>query len=163
MTNAKRDAKDQPDIVECGVRIDARPETVFKYLIDPERIVRWLGPVQVQDPRPGGEIKIGIATKYPGSGRIVEIDPPRRLVYTWGWDEPNHPIPSGSTRVEVDLTPDGDGTHVRLRHLGLPLDAVADHTAGWQHFLDRLAIAAPGGDPGPDPAASQASQKAARS
>ena len=151
------------NVVECEVQIEARPEIVFRYLVDPERIAVWLGPVRALDARPGGEVKIDIATQYPGSGTIVELDPPRRLVYTWGWDEPGHPIPSGSTRVEVELTPVGDGTHVRLRHLGLPLDAVADHSSGWQHFLDRLAIAATGRDPGPDPAAKPKTQPAARS
>jgi uncharacterized protein YndB with AHSA1/START domain len=151
-------ANETPNVVECKVQIDARPETVFQYLTDPDRIARWLGPVQKLDARPGGEIKIGVATIYSGSGTIVEIDPPRRLVYTWGWDEPGHPIPSGSTRVEVDVTPDGAGSVVQLRHLGLPLDAIADHTNGWQHFLDRLAIAGAGGDPGPDPAATPKAQ-----
>ena len=148
------------NVVECDVQIDARPEIVFQYFLDPERIAKWSGPVIALDPRPGGEIKIALSGVYSGSGQVVEVDPPRRLVYTWGWDEPGHPIPSGSTRVEIDLTPAGKGTQVRLRHLGLPLDAVDDHTKGWTFYLDRLAIVAIGGDPGPDPTAEKAKQAA---
>ena len=35
-------------------------------------------------------------------------------------------------------------------HRGLPDGAVGDHTSGWDHYLERLAIAASGGDAGPD-------------
>jgi uncharacterized protein YndB with AHSA1/START domain len=146
-------SNEQDDVVECEVHIDARPEIVFQYFLDPERIARWSGTVLALDPRPGGEIRVAMSSIHPGSGQIVEVDPPRRLVYTWGWEEPGHPIPPGSTRVEIDLTPAGDGTHLRLRHLGLPADALDDHRAGWQFYVDRLAILASGGDPGPDPTA----------
>jgi uncharacterized protein YndB with AHSA1/START domain len=136
--------------VEREIRIGARPEIVFQYFVDPARMARWLGPAAALDVRPGGTIQLGVGGQHGGSGQFVEIDPPHRIVYTWGWEEPNHPIPPGSTRVEVDLTPDGDGTLLRFRHLGLPADAVDDHNTGWAHYLDRLAIAAVGGDPGPD-------------
>ena len=48
------------------------------------------------------------------------------------------------------LIPDGEGTLVRLAHRDLPAEARDSHRAGWTHYLDRLAIVAPGGDPGPD-------------
>ena len=76
--------------------------------------------------------------------------PDRKVVFTFGWDEPNHPIPARSTEVEITLTPDGDKTRVRLVHRGLPDDAVSDHTQGWDHYLDRLAIVSAGGRVGPD-------------
>jgi hypothetical protein len=56
--------------------------------------------------------------------------------------------------VEVHLRRDGDGTRVTLRRRDLPdAEAAAQHRAGWQHYLDRLVVAAGGGDPGPDPTA----------
>ena len=142
---------ERDDIVEREIQIAAPPATVFQYFVDPERLARWIGQALAVDVRPGGEMRVLIAGQHVSSGRFVEIDPPRRLVYTMGWDEPNHPIPPGSTRVEIDLTADGDGTLLRLRHAGLPQDAVADHAGGWTHYLGRLATAAAGGDPGPDP------------
>ena len=45
-----------------------------------------------------------------------------------------HPIPAGSTTVEITLHPEGDKTRVRLAHRGLPDDAVSDHTGGWDHY-----------------------------
>jgi uncharacterized protein YndB with AHSA1/START domain len=137
-------------VVKREIQIEAPPETVFRYFVDPERLERWIGKALTVDVRPGGEMRVLIAGQHVSSGQFVEIDPPRRLVYTMGWDEPNHPIPPGSTRVEIDLTAVGDGTLLQFRHTGLPQDAVDDHAGGWTHYLNRLAIAAPGGDPGPD-------------
>ena len=82
--------------------------------------------------------------------------PERRLVFTWGWEgqdesEGPHAVPPGSSRVEVSLEPDGDGTLVRLRHLDLPEESREIHGQGWDLYLGRLASAAVGKDPGPDP------------
>jgi uncharacterized protein YndB with AHSA1/START domain len=61
-------------------------------------------------------------------------------------------VPSGSSVVEFELTPSGDGTTLRFRHRDLPsADAAASHAHGWDHYLARLAIAARGDDPGEDP------------
>ena len=69
------------------------------------------------------------------------------------------PLPLSSRRPSVSfggfgLTPDGDGTLLRLRHTGLPAEEGETHTQGWAHYLQRLSIAAVGQDPGPDPLAS---------
>ena len=85
--------------------------------------------------------------KHPGVGEFVEVVPDRKVVFTFGWDEPDHPIPAGSTEVEITLIPDGGKTRVRLVHRGLPDDAVADHTHGWDHYLDRLAVASAAATP----------------
>jgi uncharacterized protein YndB with AHSA1/START domain len=132
----------------CELRIEASPEIVFRYLTQPELMSRWLGEVVAFDPTPGGRVQILISGGHSGSGQTLEVVPNRRLSYTFGWDEPNHPIPSGSTRVDVDLTPDGSGTILRLRHSGLPADAVADHTAGHTQLLHQLADAVANDDPG---------------
>jgi hypothetical protein len=58
----------------------------------------------------------------------------------------------GSTRVEFELVPNGDGTTLRLRHRHLPsAEAAALHAHGWDHYLGRLAAVAAGEDPGSDP------------
>jgi hypothetical protein len=53
--------------------------------------------------------------------------------------------------VEVTLSPDGDGTLLRLVHRGVPQESRRSSAAGWAHYLPRLALAAAGYDPGPDP------------
>jgi Activator of Hsp90 ATPase homolog 1-like protein len=60
-------------------------------------------------------------------------------------------VPRGASTVEVDLLPDPEGTLVRLTHRNLPPAAFTSHRAGWEHYLDRLAVCAAGGDAGPDP------------
>jgi uncharacterized protein YndB with AHSA1/START domain len=85
------------------------------------------------------------------SGKFVEVDPPRRIVFTWGWEMELFATPPQSTTVEVSLEPDGEDTLVRLTHRGLPAGAVAFHRAGWEHYLPRLAAVASGADPGGDP------------
>jgi uncharacterized protein YndB with AHSA1/START domain len=141
-------------VLEREVRIAASPETVFSYFTDPEKLLRWWGIAAAIEPRPGGGFRVDINGRNVASGRYLEIEPPRRIVLSWGWEGAGHPIPPGSTRVEIDFipvaAPDG-GTLLRLRHLGLPADSVADHRSGWQHYGERLALAAAGRDPGPDP------------
>ena len=132
------------------IHIKAGPEVVFDFLVDPVKYVEWGGTEAVLDPRPGGIYRVLMGGTHQSAGEFIEVVPNERVVFSFGWAEPGHPIPSGSTQVEVRLLPDELGTLVRLTHSGLPEDAVADHTKGWDHYLDRLAVAATGGDPGPD-------------
>ena len=63
--------------------------------------------------------------------------------------EPRHA--PGSSTVEITLTPEEEFTVVRVRHSGFPSDERrAMHQAGWNRYLDRLAVTGSGGDPGPD-------------
>ena len=86
-------------------------------------------------------------------GEFVELDPPRRLVWTWGWEPGGKgDVAVGSSRIEIDLIPDGDRTTLRFVHRGLPsAESAGAHAHGWDHYLDRLAVAARGDDPGRDP------------
>ena len=132
------------------VVMDASPSTIFPFLTDPSEHVKWMGSEAELDPRAGGIYRVLAQGNHPGVGEFVEVVPDRKVVFTFGWDEPDHPIPAGSTEVEITLTPDGDKTRVRLVHRGLPDDAVGDHTQGWDHYLDRLAIVAAGGEVDPE-------------
>jgi uncharacterized protein YndB with AHSA1/START domain len=132
------------------ILVDARPETVFELLTVPERHLEWQGSEAELDPRPGGVYRVVVGGQHAAAGEFVEIVPNEKVVFTFGWDQPGHPIPAGSTTVEYTLVPEGDKTRVRLVHRGLPDDAVADHTNGWDHYLSRLAVVGGGGDAGPD-------------
>jgi uncharacterized protein YndB with AHSA1/START domain len=131
------------------IRIDAPPEAVFPFFTDPELYARWKGRSAELEPAPGGVYRVEIDGANVVRGEFVELDPPRRVVFTWGWE--GGPLPPGSTTVEVELTADGEGTLLRLTHRGLPEEAQGEHAAGWDHFLPRLATLAAGGDPGADP------------
>lgn len=130
--------------------IDATPETIWPFLTDPDKHIEWSGTKAELDPRPGGIYRVLIAGEHQSVGEYVDVVPMEKLVFTFGWDQPNHPIPPGSTTIEITLQPEGTKTRVRLTHRGLPDNAVDDHGKGWAHYLGRLADRAAGGDPGPD-------------
>jgi len=124
-------------------------EEVFRHLTDPAAMVRWMGQHATLDPAAGGAFEIDI-NGVPVRGRYLEIDPPHRVVVSWGVAGSTD-MPPGATRVEFTLTPTSSGTHLHLVHRNLPGSQAPLHATGWKHFLDRLAVAAAGADPGPDP------------
>ena len=131
--------------------IDATPETVFPFLVDPEKHVEWVGTEAELDPRPGGTYRVLVAGQHQSAGQFVEVVPNEKVVYTFGWEQEGNPITPGSTEIEISLHPEGTKTRVRLVHRGLPdANAVTEHGHGWGHYLERLATAASGGDAGPD-------------
>ncbi len=137
------------------LEIAARPETVWEFLVDPAKAVRWMGISASLDARPGGEYRVVVLPGHIASGEFVEVDPPHRLVYTWGWEvdegEPN-PVPPGASTIEIELEPRGEGTLLRLEHRDLPgAPSAESHGHGWDHYLGRLAAIAGGREPGVDP------------
>jgi uncharacterized protein YndB with AHSA1/START domain len=136
--------------LEREIVVDATPATIFPFISERERLLEWIGTDAEIDARPSGVFKVLVGGKHPALGEFVEVSPDQKVVFTFGWDEPGHPIPAGSTRIEISLLAEGGKTRVRLVHSGLPADAIADHTQGWEHYLDRLATAVGGDDPGPD-------------
>jgi len=94
------------------------------------------------DLRVGGEVRVVMRdpaadAEYGGGGRYTEIDPPRRLAFTWLWDDVG-------TRmlIELDFEEAGGVTTVRFTHSGLwDEDAVRSHEGGWTTAFDNLARA----------------------
>ena len=144
-------AIDASGVVEREIRIDARPETVFGFFTDPALMARWMGMQAEADPRPGGVYRVVVNPRSTVRGEYVEVVPHSRVVFTWGFEEPDATVAPGASTVEVTLTPDGDGTLLRLVHRDLPAPSRPEHDKGWEHFLERLRAAAAGEDPGPDP------------
>ncbi|HEX4705024.1 MAG TPA: SRPBCC domain-containing protein [Pseudonocardiaceae bacterium] len=141
----------QPDVLELSVHIKAAPETVFPYFTEATRYAQWMGSAATLEPVPGGIYRVSMSGGVEAVGRFLEIDPPHRVVFTWGWTH-DMAVAPGSTRVVVTLAEEGGGTRVVLRHHGLPDDEQREHHCkGWTMYLDRLTTRATGGDPGPDP------------
>jgi uncharacterized protein YndB with AHSA1/START domain len=135
--------------VTAAVHIDAPPERVYRYFTRPEALVTWMGEVALLEPSPGGRFEVdvqGAAVR----GRYLHLDPPHRLVISWGYAG-SASLPPGASIVEVRLTADGAGTRVELRHRDLPAAEQPGHASGWGHYLARLGAAGAGRDPGPDP------------
>ena len=131
-------------VVEQTVRIAARPETVWRYWTDPQRMCDWWGSVATLDPRPGGRYEVEMGSGRTMRGEYLELVPHERIVFSFGW-EPTDGAPAiepGSTRVEVTLTPDAGDTILTLRHTGIPAAFADLHATGWSHFLPLLVDAA---------------------
>jgi uncharacterized protein YndB with AHSA1/START domain len=138
-------------VVEVSVHVAARPETVFRYFTDPSRYVQWMGTDAALEPVPGGCYHVVMRDGVEAAGEFVEVNPPHRLVFTWGWTH-DHAVRPGTTRVVITLHAEHGGTRVVLRHYGLPDDGQREHhRQGWLLYLGRLELCARGSDPGPDP------------
>jgi uncharacterized protein YndB with AHSA1/START domain len=137
--------------IRTAVRIEAPPEVVFPYFTDPARMVSWMGIAALLDPRPGGVFRVEANGRDVVVGEYVEVDPPRRVVFTWGFEGAAPFVEPGATRVEVTLEPDGEGTLLTLLHHGLADGARDAHAEGWSHYLARLVPVAAGGPSTPDP------------
>lgn len=136
------------DPIVKEIRLEARPETVFAFFTEPEKLTRWLAAEASLDPRPGGinhQAHLGGEGDPSGPhcmrGEFVEVTPPSRVVFTWGFESASIGIPPGSSTVEVTLEPDGAGTLLRLVNHDVPAVARAGHDAGWTTMLERLAAA----------------------
>jgi len=130
------------------IEIDAPPDVVFAHLVTPERMVSWMGQHAELEPSRTG----GFAVDINGAlirGEYLEVDPPHRVVVSWGMAGSDD-LPPGSSRVEFKLTGTARGTTLSLIHTGLPETRAQGHAMGWAHYLARLQLAAAGIDPGAD-------------
>jgi len=88
------------DPIERQVFIPARPETVFKFLIEPELMVRWIGRVQFATAEEGGlfRLQFTFGDGHTATGVFTEISPPERLAFSFGW-EGDSIFPPGTSRA----------------------------------------------------------------
>jgi uncharacterized protein YndB with AHSA1/START domain len=143
----------EPLVVRRETQIAAPPATVFAFLTDPEKILSWMGTEATTEAHAGGLYLLkgcGGQRARTARGAFREVVPVHRLAYSFGW-EGDEEVPPGSSLIEIDLIDRDGGTLLRMTHSGLPNAAqCAGHDRGWAHYLDRLAIAATGRNPGID-------------
>ncbi len=73
----------------------------------------------------------------PLSGVYREIEPPRRLVYSYVWET----LPGPGTLVAIELTPCAGGTELHLVHSGFgDRELAAGHEHGWADCFQQLAV-----------------------
>jgi hypothetical protein len=70
------DATTERVAVEREIEIAASAETVWSYLVDPEKITRWWGTDAELDPRGGGAWRVEISGQRIARGELLEIDDP---------------------------------------------------------------------------------------
>ena len=133
-------------------RVRAPAEQIFDLWTQPDLMIRWMSPfagaVQCKascDLRPGGAFSLVMSSGEASrevSGTYVQIDRPRKLVFTWMGPLTN----DVNTLVTVELNPSGDETDLLLTHERLPTQAIhGGHTKGWGIILDHLADAVASG------------------
>ncbi len=127
-----------PHRLERTIAIDAPREAVFRFFTDTPRWAAWWGAGSTIDARPGGPLLI----LHPGGvevrGEVVEIAPPERIVFTYGYAS-GSPIPAGGSRVTIHLAAEGRGTRLRLVHEFAEEAARDHHVQGWRYQLSLFA------------------------
>ncbi len=124
----------------------ASRERIFRAWTTPEELTRWHAPAPLSTPsaevdlRVGGKYRIAMrdpsGAEYHAVGVYREIDRPRKLVFTWGWEERD----IGPTLVTIELFEKGEGTELVLTHEKFPNEQERDqHQHGWNGVLDKLA------------------------
>ncbi|HVU64959.1 MAG TPA: SRPBCC domain-containing protein [Phycisphaerales bacterium] len=146
--------------VTTSVLINADQTTVWKFLSEQQRVLGWMtympgapAPAgSVFEARPGGALRIIFPNGGEAKGKVLEVRPPERLVFTWGYapDVAKTGLGPGACRVEISVRRvedgsggggGGGGTLVTLTHSGPMSEALAQgHLAGWNHYLSQLAV-----------------------
>ena len=136
----------QPVSLRVIRRFAASAERVFDAWVDPERARKWLFTTPTgqivraeADARVGGAFvfvdrRDGEDTEH--VGRYLELDRPRRLVFTFA-------VPKYSpveTRVSIDIVPLGEGgCELTLTHDGVLPEWKSQTEQGWSGLLEGLA------------------------
>jgi uncharacterized protein YndB with AHSA1/START domain len=138
---------------------DAPRELVWKAWTDPEMALHWMGPrgfaaTEFVVPREvGKEWHMTMVGKVPASqqpamlrqhGRTLEIDPPRKLVYTFAWDNRScvglRESPFTENIVTLLLEEKGNTTVMTFTQGPFATEGERDgHTGGWNSAFDKFA------------------------
>jgi uncharacterized protein YndB with AHSA1/START domain len=131
--------------VRVSHRFSAAPERVFDAWLDPEKAGRCLFATPT-----GQMVRVEIDARVGGSfafvdrrdgedvdhvGEYLEIDRPRRLVFTFRVPK----YSSESTRVIIEIAPQGTGCELTLTHEGVLPDYQSRTEEGWTKILNALA------------------------
>ncbi|HEX3139037.1 MAG TPA: SRPBCC domain-containing protein [Rhizobacter sp.] len=139
----------QPDTaIQMRRVLRAPPATVFEALIRPELLQRWMCPESFTvskvetDPRPGGPFRLEMrkpdGENYAATGTYTEVRAPTLLAFTWAW-ESAHPLADLETHIRIELSAQGQHTHLLMTHFGLPNEAErVSHHGGWSSALNQL-------------------------
>jgi uncharacterized protein YndB with AHSA1/START domain len=131
-------------VVTYEIDIGAPAAVVYDLITTVEGLKRWIAAEAVVEPRAGGRLQWTHENGATMIGRFVELDPPRRIVFTYGWEGDLMGLRPEASIVEIRLEEREGSTTLRLSHRGIPSESVEDHRRGWAFFLGRLRDAAGG-------------------
>lgn len=129
--------------------LNAPREVVWTAWTDPEHLTHWFHPNGMTSPREEIHVDLRVGGHYryvmvaddtgervPTGGTYLELDPPERLVFTWG--SPDDAV-EDSPVITVTLADRGDRTEMTFQLQGVP-GYVGDEFVhdGWNEALDFL-------------------------
>lgn len=123
-----------PYRLDRTILIRASRDTVFAFFTDSERWAAWWGAGSHIESRPGGRVLIRHPNAVEASGEVLEVAPPERIVFTYGY-ESGPASPPGSSRVTIVLDASAEGTLLRLTHEFPGAEARDEHEQGWRYQL----------------------------
>ena len=128
-----------PHCLDRTIVIQASREDVFRFFTENDRWASWWGAGSTIEARPGGRVRICLPGGVEIGGDVVEIAPPRRIIFTYGFLS-GTPFPAGSTRVTIALDEEAGGsTRLRLSHAFAEAAARDEHVQGWRYQLSVFA------------------------
>lgn len=132
---------DDRRVVEKVLEFEAPVERVWKAITDPAELSRWFGHETELDLTPGGDGAFIWREHGRFAVRVREVDPPRRLVWSWVHQPDVAFGDAPHTTVEWRLTPrEGGGTTLRLVESGFLTDLHhSQNNGGWDEELAELA------------------------
>lgn len=123
--------------ITLSAHLDGTRDQAWSLLTEPANLPMWLGSPVIWDLEIGGRLEVEIDAGHRFAGEFIMIDPPARLVFTWGWRTGSIPIAPGSTTVEMRLTPADAGCDLELVHTNLG-EWAERNIVGWSIKLERL-------------------------
>lgn len=127
-----------PHHLDRSILIHAPQATVFSFLTDSERWAKWWGAGSTIDPKVGGKVYIRHPGGVESGGKILDIEPPARVVFSYGFNS-GSPIPLEASRVTMWFDDEAGSTRVRLHHEFSDAAARDEHVQGWRYQLSLFA------------------------
>jgi uncharacterized protein YndB with AHSA1/START domain len=125
-------------VLERTIVIGADREVVFRFFIDSARWASWWGRGSSVEPRSGGRVVIRYPDGTEATGEVVELVPPERFVFTYGYAS-GRPVPPGGSLVTIQLDRHGACTRLRLSHAFAEAAVRDEHVQGWRYQLSLFA------------------------
>ena len=120
--------------LERSIIICAERSTVFRFFTDSHLFADWWGEGSTIDGSVGGSVLIRYPNGISASGKILEIEPPERIVFTYGY-ESGKPFPPSESRVAITLKEHSSGTLLTLQHELADAAVRDEHIQGWRYQL----------------------------
>jgi uncharacterized protein YndB with AHSA1/START domain len=119
-------------------QVKAPAEVVYRAFTNATALREWLCDVATVSPHPGGRLYLWWTSGFYTSGSFTQAEEGKKVAFTWfGRGEP------AVTQVQVNFTPQDDGTLVTLAHSGIGSgeewsQSTVEIEKGWENSLKNL-------------------------